>query len=271
MGCAVCLHPYSESRKPLFLPCGHTFCSVCIGDLSKRSKAVCPNCTRSFSSEELPVNYSLLEVEEVKAKPVEHLSCPRHAHKKAKFYCRPCKIVFCSDCFSLHKAHQPEPLSEYVQQDVQARLPTLHAEERIVTAYANQVASLKTKADYNLKKVTQAITAQYEAALKAINDKLQLSLQEVHAIQDLNQVNYDKVQESVDYKLKILHQQDKLLNEALTSEGAEQVEKWMSAVKIEDTNKMLEFEQTLLTYNYEGALDSATLSISPEEIVKRPA
>lgn len=264
MECGICFSPYSEVHKPLFLRCGHTYCSVCIAGMSSRNKADCPFCNRSFQGEELPVNYSLLGAEELK-RPAEYLGCPRHAHKKAKFYCRACELVFCSDCFSLHKSHQPEPLSEYVSQDIQSRLPYVRKLTKSLDQYNSQITQLKTKADLNLSRVTAAVQAWYDTALEALNQQLANSLQEICSVQAQNQINFETANSSIEAKITSLRLQDRLLNEATLSEGAEQVEKWLAALKSEDSRKVMELEQTLLTFNYGGELDSATLSVGPEE------
>ncbi|XP_045122621.1 mucin-5AC-like [Portunus trituberculatus] len=61
--CTICLCLYKEQeRRPRSLPCGHTFCSLCIAALLKESHLSCPSClTDHFVPNEcnFPVNYAL--------------------------------------------------------------------------------------------------------------------------------------------------------------------------------------------------------------------
>ncbi|XP_068227204.1 uncharacterized protein [Palaemon carinicauda] len=63
--CKVCYNPYNtEDRRPLFLPCGHTFCSRCITNYIKEDMPVfvCYTCRAEHSvsaNTEFPVNFEL--------------------------------------------------------------------------------------------------------------------------------------------------------------------------------------------------------------------
>ncbi|XP_034233003.1 uncharacterized protein LOC117640561 [Thrips palmi] len=62
MECPVCLEDYDAAkRRPKSLPCGHTFCSHCLGGLQPLS---CPHCRRDFSepAESLPDNFAVLGI-----------------------------------------------------------------------------------------------------------------------------------------------------------------------------------------------------------------
>ena len=41
--CKICMDKYNElERKPLFLPCGHTFCARCLRFVYKKKILICP-------------------------------------------------------------------------------------------------------------------------------------------------------------------------------------------------------------------------------------
>ena len=36
--CPICYEQFSNVHKPLIIPCGHTICSFCVGNLKKMSE-----------------------------------------------------------------------------------------------------------------------------------------------------------------------------------------------------------------------------------------
>ncbi|XP_042859661.1 uncharacterized protein LOC122245748 isoform X2 [Penaeus japonicus] len=54
--CQVCLEIYNDrAKRPRVLPCGHTFCSLCIGDLLRDGSVLCPNCRAKHSASTVDV------------------------------------------------------------------------------------------------------------------------------------------------------------------------------------------------------------------------
>ena len=62
--CQICLEEYNaNSRKPLFLGCGHTYCSSCLNRLYKYSIVKCPVDNKRYTYSDfskIPANYQLL-------------------------------------------------------------------------------------------------------------------------------------------------------------------------------------------------------------------
>ena len=61
--CGVCFKSYSHNeKKPLSLPCGHTFCLECLRQLNKHALIKCPfdKIAHHVIAENLPVNYAIL-------------------------------------------------------------------------------------------------------------------------------------------------------------------------------------------------------------------
>ena len=66
MDCGICLEDYnSDSKVPMILPCGHTYCYPCIESIIKK-KIKCPNCRalvpRNISAASLTVNYAVISM-----------------------------------------------------------------------------------------------------------------------------------------------------------------------------------------------------------------
>lgn len=58
--CGICFKPYNHhDKKPLSLPCGHSFCLECMKRMSKHLAIQCPydKTSHQFLPENLPVNY----------------------------------------------------------------------------------------------------------------------------------------------------------------------------------------------------------------------
>lgn len=61
--CGICFKPYNhQDKKPLSLPCGHSFCFECCKKLQKHQIIQCPydKSTHTILPENLPVNYQVL-------------------------------------------------------------------------------------------------------------------------------------------------------------------------------------------------------------------
>lgn len=57
--CRICIENYDPvTRRPRFLPCGHTFCTECIDDMLEDCVLTCPNCRaehKAFKVDDFPV------------------------------------------------------------------------------------------------------------------------------------------------------------------------------------------------------------------------
>ena len=65
LSCKVCMERMNNSdRKPLFLSCGHTFCSKCLRLMYHKPNIKCPmdkNQQKYDNFEKIPVNFSILQ------------------------------------------------------------------------------------------------------------------------------------------------------------------------------------------------------------------
>lgn len=124
--CGVCFKQYNHSeKKPLSLPCGHTFCLECLKQINKQQVIKCPfdKVAHHIVAENLPVNYAVLT-----ALPMTQNSpsgngsspsqsstaqCETHKNKKVKFFCKNDLEMFCSKCVLKHTnaKHEVTPVS----------------------------------------------------------------------------------------------------------------------------------------------------------------
>ena len=117
--CGICFKAYNHNdKKPLSLPCGHSFCFECCKQLYKHNQIKCPydKIVHHIIPENLPVNYTVLTAlpmgvsvqatgsndDPNSAQTPSVRYCDIHPSKKVKFYCKNCKIMFCSKCILKH-------------------------------------------------------------------------------------------------------------------------------------------------------------------------
>ena len=59
----MCITNYDKAkRRPRTLPCGHSFCSLCLGGMIKEDKLTCPSCRNSHqasSQDAFPISYDM--------------------------------------------------------------------------------------------------------------------------------------------------------------------------------------------------------------------
>jgi len=124
--CPICLDLY---QKPLFLPCGHTYCKGCIqqvvdkGDkeTKKKQRFVCPTCRNIIKYgaegiEALPKNINLEFAARRYEKGQDQKGPYCQTHKKFKqekvIWCEDCNVMICQMCVTDdHKNHQVAPLA----------------------------------------------------------------------------------------------------------------------------------------------------------------
>jgi hypothetical protein len=106
--CGICAESYSDSRIPLVLQCGHTFCSFCLS-IIKENRIVlkCPidRLIEGRPLNEIKRNISLLEMVEFHSQNLVE-KCNAHHMKKAKFICFDCRSAFCTRCVQTHVFHR---------------------------------------------------------------------------------------------------------------------------------------------------------------------
>ena len=117
--CGICFKPYNHNeKKPISLPCGHSFCFECVKQIYKHQVIKCPYDKVAHHSvpENLPVNYQVLtalpmgssnqtsgdsnDPQGQKSNPIRF--CEIHPSKKVKFYCKNDRSMFCSKCILKH-------------------------------------------------------------------------------------------------------------------------------------------------------------------------
>ena len=109
LSCKVCMDKYTDNdKKPLFLSCGHTFCSQCLRLMYKRQSVKCPLDKKESKYENfqaIPTNFSVLnclhsnEQNDVSngaaSLKFTGKKCPSHESETLKFYCQTHDAIIC--------------------------------------------------------------------------------------------------------------------------------------------------------------------------------
>lgn len=153
--CPVCLDLY---QKPLFLPCGHTYCKNCIEQVvdssdkesKKRKRFICPTCRNIIKYgdegiEALPKNLNL-EVAVARYETGQAVKAPLcQSHIKFRqektIWCEECNCCICPLCVidGSHKGHEVAPLNVMTKfQKVRKNL------QKTKQVLANRVDDLQT-------------------------------------------------------------------------------------------------------------------------------
>jgi hypothetical protein len=156
LSCKICMTIYSAERRPLAMPCGHTFCSVCIEtqwnsiDQKARSsheelkeselKLKCFNCKRQYSRDEwkkfLVIFQMIVEGNQTQRNLAAHrcrfirnsAKCTyelTHFDRPASNYCTICSKFICDQCMSLED--QGPRTSTYLKDDMTHHPASHHA------------------------------------------------------------------------------------------------------------------------------------------------
>ena len=221
MECPVCLSGYnSETARPLFLPCGHTFCSSCISQLvQSHGTLVCPTCQTTIQdAAALPTNFSLLgscrtsaEIEDVS----EASGCSLHPDKKVKFHCVNCSLDFCSRCVTLHSGdnHKIEDLNLSVDRNLDALLRKASDLESKLEESKNILEQLRVRGE-EVEEVRKSLENAYDEALAQLQTERDASHAFISQLSEYNTTSLCTAQAKMSQLSSQLSQAQALLRPA---------------------------------------------------------
>lgn len=113
--CDICEEKFrSDTRKPLRLTCGHTFCEPCLGGVYMAGIVECPECKEIHEVEvkDLPVN-SRFFASPGNVLDKSKIFCTTH-QITARYWCNVCQVLSCVECKPLkHDGHNFLHVDEY--------------------------------------------------------------------------------------------------------------------------------------------------------------
>ncbi|KAG0717609.1 E3 ubiquitin-protein ligase TRIM32 [Chionoecetes opilio] len=201
--CIVCLKVYQQgTRDPLVLPCGHTFCRVCISAVQSTSRGslICPTCRRDAGTldiSQLPICYPLVGLSsncsDIKVSVTESAglvlyrcvhrqefsfnmcrqfgSCRNHEEEQ-RYWCQECELPLCSLClYTDHQhGHLVLPTKTFIEDKMQwlneqlTQMSGEVAQGREEIYYLHEDLTNKIKEVVNLEEKVQLLSSDVEDA-----------------------------------------------------------------------------------------------------------
>ncbi|XP_020829826.2 uncharacterized protein LOC110199370 [Phascolarctos cinereus] len=156
--CSICVE---HLKDPVSIPCGHSFCRVCITELCDyyqthvQDSVSCPICKKLFQKENISPNWVLAQLvpnllnlglsdkqPEDSKQPADYQLCKRHG-EKTFFYCETDEQFLCFVCRELreHSTHVVLPVEDAAQpykDEIQRHLESLkESKEKIMHLKGN--------------------------------------------------------------------------------------------------------------------------------------
>ena len=133
--CSVCLESLIN-KQPRLLSCGHTFCTPCLEQLSRRNTVKCPKCRSTTKLQlggvkALAKNNDLSKMKEREKEISERIRCEYFCQMcrkkdagKVEYFCTMCpKGLTCQSCYNKHqiipalKSHTILPIEKTIQEE----------------------------------------------------------------------------------------------------------------------------------------------------------
>ena len=186
LSCQVCFYEFREDGEhiPRLLPCTHTLCESCIGQLIRNDKLECPECRKMHEAEGIksfPQNKYLLS--QVKRKSPEYVItravelCEEHQFELILFCLEgPCQRAICISCLNeKHRRHDVTGI-ECGQREVLAKNASmiernLRNKLAVLSAAKSDVKVKAEACKLDLKKRKEEIDKHFEKMAKEIDLK----------------------------------------------------------------------------------------------------
>ena len=184
--CQVCFEDFEENgdHLPRILPCHHTLCHKCVGQLIRNNRLECPECRRIFAAtnreKAFPQNMyilahihatvKLLQTERVRQASVFE-KCAEHG-KELNLFCKEeeCKRPICVSCMKHHNKHGVVDIEEETKlqlyQNINVTEETLEAIVRNAQTVRQQIEIKTENFTSEVKKRRKEITEKFDKMIK---------------------------------------------------------------------------------------------------------
>ena len=183
LSCQVCFEEFEEDgdHVPRLLPCTHTLCHTCIGQLIQRNKIECPECRKKHEAREeeksFPQNKYLLTQMKRKSLNIqptilEFQKCVDHG-KELNLFCRTsgCNKPICRICLrKQHKEHDVIDIEEQekgvLMKELKKILSNLGAKLNILSVAKRDIQEKANAAVEQMKKKKEEIDKVFDKMMK---------------------------------------------------------------------------------------------------------
>ena len=191
LSCQVCFEEFTEdgAHVPRLLPCTHTLCHTCIGQLIQGTRIECPECRMKHEAKKeeksFPQNKYILVQMKRRTPKVEHAQpekCSEHG-KDLNIFCKEpgCQRIICLVCLSHdHKKHdfveieeRKKEVMDTLQKNYKAVTDNLQRKIRNIMSVKQDAARKieKNIEELNMKK--EDMKKQYEKMIQEAKDHLE--------------------------------------------------------------------------------------------------
>ena len=217
--CPVCYEAYEESgdNMPRILPCYHTLCEKCVGELIERKSLTCPqdrkkhaavNGVKSFSQNK----YIVTNLVRKAGAQFQFEICKQHG-REVSLYCREprCQKPICSMCLiSEHKTHSIVDVLQEQEEQAEKLFGIVKLLTTQLQSYKTKVLTLKKKLKHKftiyeaqINKGREEIIKRYEKLLKDTTDcknKVNVNIDDEMASIDERIIMLDSIKENTSHK-----------------------------------------------------------------------
>ena len=191
LSCQVCFEEFTEDvdHVPRLLPCTHTLCHTCIGQLIQGKNIECPECRKKHEakSEEksFPQNKYLLNQIKKKpnaqpSRPSQFETCERHG-EELNLFCTEsrCRKAICRLCLrKQHRGHVAFPIEDHERDVLMQELETIN---KNLATKVEMISAAKKNIEHRTKVVMEEIQKKkeeffrhFEKMIKEIEEKNKL-------------------------------------------------------------------------------------------------
>ena len=202
LSCQVCFEGYEKDgdHVPRLLPCAHTVCNWCVGQLIQYDKLECPECRTKHQvtnrERTFPQNKYILshfrkkpQVTDDKDEPVMLRKCAEHG-KELNLFCKEpgCMMLICVSCsLKKHKKHEVAKIEE---ERINVKLEFERKIERVEKNLNNKIKKVANTKE-NLEKKTEAsitdlrrqkdeAVRKFDVMIKRVEDEMAKALKNVN-------------------------------------------------------------------------------------------
>ena len=202
--CQICFEDFEEdgTHVPRLLPCTHSLCHTCIGQLIQGNKIECPECRKNHEAtnkeKSFPQNKYLLtqikmKLSQERPKVHKFQKCEEHGKELSLFCLDPeCKKPICRNC--LRKEHKKHEITDIEDQEKDALMNevmkikmNLEAKVNIILTAKKDITERTNTVVADLKKTKEEIVSRIDNMIKEVES--QNRLENMHIDDEVSVMN----------------------------------------------------------------------------------
>ena len=177
LNCQVCFEEFEETgdHVPRLLPCTHTLCETCVGQLIKGGTLECPECRQRHSAtregQSFPQNKYMLV--NIKRRPTSKIElCERHNRQKSLFCMEDCcQKLICPLCLkNEHRSHDFEEAQQIFEEKRKVLMEHIESLKESLVSNKERLLVAKAGVEKNIHECTEKIHSTKEHQIRTVVD-----------------------------------------------------------------------------------------------------